>query len=57
MNQRSLGRLVLALVLVLSALSFAQQPAAAPEAPKDIISRIFSGEFSERPTPAPHWFA
>ena len=33
-----------------------QQPAPAQEAPKDTITRIFTGEFSERPSPPPRWF-
>jgi dipeptidyl-peptidase 4 len=41
---------------VFSAVSFAQEPAAAPQTPKDTISRIFTGEFSERPSPPPRWF-
>lgn len=47
-----------ALVLVPSRMSVAQQPLAAPAraAESDMITRIFSGEFNERPTPAPRWF-
>lgn len=56
MNQRPFRRLVFVLVLLFSALSFAQQPAQAPETPKDTITRIFTGEFSQRFTPPPHWF-
>ena len=47
-------------ILALSAQSFAQQAATAPdtqkETQKDTITRIFSGEFSERPSPPPRWF-
>jgi dipeptidyl-peptidase-4 len=55
MNQLALLRLALIAVLM-SALSFSQQPAAAPEAPKDTITRIFTGEFSEPSSPPPRWF-
>ncbi|HEU5402196.1 MAG TPA: DPP IV N-terminal domain-containing protein, partial [Terriglobales bacterium] len=51
-----LRRFSFALVLVFAAVSFAQQPAPAQEAPKDTITRIFTGEYSEHPTPPPHWF-
>ena len=47
-------------ILALSALSFAQQAATAPdtqkETQKDTITRIFSGEFRERLSPPPRWF-
>ena len=43
-------------ILMLSALSLAQQAASAPDAQKDTITRIFTGEFSERPSPPPRWF-
>src|SRR5438046_528920 len=56
MNQHALRRLALTSLLVLSAASFAQQPTSAPETPKDTITRIFTGEFSDRPAPPPHWF-
>src|SRR6185312_5233640 len=58
MNQAALRRFVFISILVLSAVWFAQQPAPAPtpETPKDTITRIFSGEFSERPSPPPRWF-
>src|SRR5437899_9527072 len=56
MNLPVLRRLAFISILVLSAVSFAQQPAPAPEAPKDTITRIFTGEFSERPAPPPRWF-
>lgn len=55
MNQRALRRLVFLLILTFSAVSFAQQAATAPEA-KDMITRIFTGEFSQRFVPPPHWF-
>ena len=56
MNLRALRRLAFVLVFLFSALSFAQQPASAPEVPKDTITRIFTGEYSQRFTPPPHWF-
>src|ERR1051326_9376905 len=56
MNQLALPRLALISMLLVSAASLAQQPAPAPEAPKDTITRIFAGEFSERPAPPPRWF-
>src|SRR3954468_7947407 len=43
-------------ILMFAAISFAQQSAPAPEAPKDMITRIFFGEFSERPALPPRWF-
>ena len=43
-------------ILVLSAVLFAQQPAPAPETPKDTITRIFTDEFSEPFSPPPRWF-
>jgi len=54
MNKLALRRFALISILVLSAVSFAQQPA--PETPKDTITRIFTGEFSARFPPAPRWF-
>ncbi len=58
MTKYTLRRIALALILVASVLSIAQQPPAAPaKAPEtDMLTRILSGEFSERPTPAPRWF-
>jgi dipeptidyl-peptidase-4 len=56
MNHRVSRHLVIILLLMFSVASIAQQPAPAPEAPSDTISRIFSGEFTERPTPPPRWF-
>ncbi len=55
MVQRPLRRLTV-LILVLSAISFAQQPASTPEQPKDTITRIFTGEFSPHFPPPPQWF-
>jgi dipeptidyl-peptidase 4 len=55
MNQHA-RRLAFVLVVLFSAVSFAQQPAPAIEAPKDMITRIFTGEFSQRFTPPPRWF-
>ena len=55
MNQRT-RPLLLALILVFSTVSFAQQAAPAPQAPKDTITRIFTGEFSQRQAPPPQWF-
>ncbi|MGE5757745.1 MAG: DPP IV N-terminal domain-containing protein, partial [Sideroxydans sp.] len=56
MNRHALRRLAFVLIVAFSAVSFAQQPASAPEAPKDMITRIFTGEFSQRFTPPPRWF-
>src|SRR5690348_11359599 len=56
MNSLALRRSVLVLFAVLSLAACAQQPAPAAPAEKDMITRIFTGEFSERPTPAPRWF-
>src|SRR5215467_2998032 len=56
MNQQAPRRFAFISILVLSAVSFAQQPAPAPETPKDTISRIFTGEFSERFSSPPRWF-
>jgi dipeptidyl-peptidase-4 len=58
MNQNTLRRFVVFSILMLSAVAFAQQPAPAPtpETPKDTITRIFTNEFSERPSPPPRWF-
>ncbi len=56
MNQRVLRPFAFISILVLSTISFAQQPVAAQETPKDTITRIFTGEFSERPSPPPRWF-
>ena len=56
MNQRTLPRFVLALILLFSSVAFAQKPAPATEAPKDTITRIFTGEFSQRLSPPPRWF-
>ncbi|MGE5111354.1 MAG: DPP IV N-terminal domain-containing protein [Acidobacteriaceae bacterium] len=56
MNHRALRRLTFTLILVFSALSFAQQAAPAPQAPADMITRIFKGEFSAHFPPPPRWF-
>jgi len=56
MGQHVLRRFAFISVLVLSAVSFAQQAAPASEAPKDTITRIFSGEFREHSSPPPRWF-
>jgi dipeptidyl-peptidase 4 len=56
MNQHVLRRFVFISILVTSAVSFAQQAATAQDTQKDTITRIFSGEFRERPTPPPSWF-
>ena len=56
MNQHGRGLLASISILVLSAVSFAQQPAPMQDPPKDTITRIFTGEFSERPSPPPRWF-
>ena len=58
MNQLALRRFAFFLILMLSAVAFAQQPAPAPaqDTPKDTITRIFTNEFSERPSPPPRWF-
>jgi hypothetical protein len=56
MNQHALRHFALISILVLSAVSFAQQPAPTPETPKDTITRIFTGEFSQSLPPAPRWF-
>ena len=54
MSQRTLRFVCISILF--SAVSFAQQSATAPEKPKDTITRIFTGEFSERPSPPPRWF-
>lgn len=56
MNQHARSRFALISILAFSLVSFAQQAAPAPETPKDTITRIFTGEFSERPSPPPRWF-
>lgn len=60
MNQSTLRRCAFISILALSTASFAQQAANAPdtqkETQKDTITRIFSGEFSERPSAPPRWF-
>jgi dipeptidyl-peptidase 4 len=56
MNQRALRRTAFISILALSAASLAQQPAPAPETPKDTITRIFTGEFSEPFSAPPRWF-
>lgn len=56
MRQHALRRIGFVSILVLSAVSFAQQPASPPAAPKDTITRIFTGEFRERFSPPPQWF-
>ena len=57
MNQHALRHFAFS-ILMLSAVAFAQQPASAPapETPKDTITRIFTNEFNERPSPPPRWF-
>jgi dipeptidyl-peptidase 4 len=45
-----------ALVPILTLAAFAQQSAPAPQSPRDMITRIFTGEFSQRPAPPPEWF-
>jgi dipeptidyl-peptidase-4 len=56
MRQQAFRRFPFFSILVLSAVSFAQQAAPASEAPKDTITRIFNGEFRERLSPPPLWF-
>jgi dipeptidyl-peptidase-4 len=56
MTKYALRRIAFALMFVISVLSVAQQPAPTKVPESDMITRIFSGEFSERPTPAPRWF-
>jgi len=56
MDQHVLRRFTFVSILMLSAVAFAQQPAPASETPKDTITRIFTGEFSERMSPPPRWF-
>ena len=56
MSHHALRRFTFVSILMLSAVSFAQQPAPTPETPKDTITRIFTNEFSERPSPPPRWF-
>jgi dipeptidyl-peptidase 4 len=56
MNEHAFRRFAFISILVLSAVSSAQQPAPAPETPKDTITRIFTGEFSESFSPPPRWF-
>src|SRR5690349_13987127 len=55
MNQHALRRFAF-IFLALSAVSFAQQAATAEDTQKDTITRIFGGEFRERPSPPPSWF-
>src|ERR1700743_277834 len=61
MNQRALRHfasisILMFSILMLSVASFAQQSAPAQDTPKDTLTRIFTGEFSERPAPPPRWF-
>ena len=56
MNRRALRRLTFVLILAFSSVSFAQQAAPAPQAPADMITRIFTGEFSAHFPPPPRWF-
>jgi dipeptidyl-peptidase 4 len=56
MNQRALRRTAFISILALSVASLAQQPAPAPETPKDTITLIFTGEFSEPFSAPPGWF-
>jgi dipeptidyl-peptidase-4 len=56
MTKYTLRRIAFALMFVISVLSVAQQPAPAKVPETDMLTRILSGEFSERPTPAPRWF-
>ncbi|HLJ90872.1 MAG TPA: DPP IV N-terminal domain-containing protein [Candidatus Angelobacter sp.] len=58
MNQHAIRRFAAISILALPAMLFAQQPVPAPtqETSKDMISRIFTGEFSEHFSPAPSWF-
>jgi len=56
MNQNTLCRFAFFSILMMSAVAFAQQPAPTPETPKDTITRIFTNEFNERPSPPPRWF-
>src|SRR6185437_1434445 len=60
MNQLAVRRFVFIAIVALSAVTFAQQPApassSATETPKDTITRIFTNEFSQRPSPPPRWF-
>ena len=56
--KRSAPRVIaFALISAFSLCSTAQQPAAANGKPeKDMLTRIFTGEFNERPAPPPRWF-
>ena len=56
MSQHAFPHFALISILMFSAASFAQQPAPATETPKDTITSIFTGEFSERPSHPPRWF-
>src|SRR6185503_1681389 len=56
MTAHILRRFAFLSVLMFSAGLIAQQAAPAPDTQKDTITRIFSGEFSDRPAPAPRWF-
>jgi len=56
MGQHILRRFTFVSILMLSGVAFAQQVAPASETPKDTITRIFTGEFSERMSPPPRWF-
>ena len=55
MNARALRQLAFVVVVLSAAIAFTQETAPAKSQP-DMITRIFSGEFSERPTPPPRWF-
>ncbi|MGH9521533.1 MAG: DPP IV N-terminal domain-containing protein, partial [Terriglobales bacterium] len=57
MSLQAFRRIAFAVVCSLSTFAIAQQPATAPAKPApDMLTRIFTGEFSERFTPPPRWF-
>ena len=56
MDQHVLRRFTFTSILLFSAVLFARQATSAEQTPKDTITRIFTGEFRERPSPPPRWF-
>lgn len=57
MKRSALRQFALLLISCISIVTLAQESATAPsKPPADMITRIFTGEFSERPSPPPRWF-